>query len=92
MNGKELEILQREFTDLRARFEEKWDSHDKRSEEIWKEIKEDIVWMQGKISILPCEKIKERMKWHGRLIWTLWMVVVVAGIVRGGSWVMGLIK
>ena len=96
MNGQELKILEEklnaikyEVVEWKTRFEERWNAHDQRSDEIWKEIRTNISWIMSKISILPCEKHTERMKWHTKAITALWTVIIILGLVRGSLWILG---
>ena len=96
MNGDDKKYLEKMFEGLNTRFEdwrdyteERWNSHDKRSDDIWKEIRTNISWIMSKISILPCEKHTERMKWHTKAITALWTVIIILGLVRGSLWILG---
>ena len=99
MNGEEVKFLNEKFNDLkyevvelRTKAETRWDNHDKRSENIWKEIKENTAWLQSNIAKLPCRTHIETLNWHTKLLWTLWIVVIVAGVINGASWVAGFVK
>ena len=80
MNGDELNFLTKQFTDLKARYEERWDAHDKRADELISKVDSIMqrVWS------LPCEANKEkfksvdmRMGW----LWFFFVVVIVINIV-----------
>ena len=64
MNGREKERLVK----LETKFKERWDNHDKRSEEIWSEIKKDIKniynlfgEIQKSYFKLPCHSMATRI-------------------------------
>jgi len=82
MNGEERD----ELIKLKALTEEKWRSHDIRSEEIWREIRGNIKAIFTKLDHLPCGTHTEKFKHIEGSIAKLWfgfVVVILSGIVLG---------
>lgn len=93
MNGGEKRYLNKIASDfanrlvkLETQFNERWDAHDKRSDEIWKDIKSKIDRICNRTNDLP-----ERMKgMQTRISWLYFAftIIVIGGIVLG-LWVKG---
>jgi len=81
MNGDERDALIK----LKATFEERWKNHDKRSEEIWKEMQGNIKGIFSKLSILPCKIHEEKFKGHDKQIAWIWRLLIVLLIVFIGA-------
>ena len=82
MNGEERD----ELIKLKALTEEKWRSHDIRSEEIWKEIRGNIKGIFAKLDNLPCGSHTEKFAHMESSIARLWFgftIVILVGIVLG---------
>ena len=84
MNGDE----QQRLIILETKFKERWDGHDKRSEEIWGEMKEMIKTIFTKLDKLPCETHKEKFKSVQAAFIRLWSIVILmlSGIIGGFFW------
>jgi len=82
MNGEErdrLTILETLFkSDSKIR-KERWDNHDKRSEEIWKRIEKQLT----KLDLIPCAVNEEKIKSINNRITFMWVVIVlIVGIFK----------
>ena len=75
MNGEERDRLIK----LETKFKERWDNHDKRSDEIWGEIKSQLA----KLDHLPCSVHSEKIKSINIRFGLLWSVLVLAVTVLG---------
>ena len=85
MNGDEVKIISNGLSALKATVEERWKAHDKRSEDIWGEMREDVRNINSKLDNLPCashiEKLKSlgiRINWIYGLIGSL--IILLVGI------------
>ena len=58
MNGQDKEFWEKRLTKLETLFYERWQAHDKRSEEIWTEIKGDIEKIYSYFDKLQCRLLK----------------------------------
>jgi len=75
MNGEERDRL----TVLETLFNERWNNHDKRSEEIWKKIEKQLE----KLDELPCAVNKEKFRSINNRITFMWVVIVlIVGIFK----------
>jgi len=75
MNGEE----QNRLTIMETLFKERWNAHDKRSEEIWKKIEKQL----DKLDDLPCAVHKERMKGINGRVTLIWSMLVLITTVFG---------
>lgn len=79
------EDIDRRLTVLEAQSKERWDSHDKRGQELKEDMKADftIVFnkldnVMEKILGLPCDGHHQRIKANGKIIWG---VIIASGLV-----------
>ena len=61
MSENDIQILKGELETLKAIFNEKWTSHDKRADERWSDLMDNIHEMGRKIDNRPCQAHGEAM-------------------------------
>lgn len=78
MNGQERKLISKvhsdlsnQLTDLQARFEERWESHNARAQEFIKLNKEDHAKIFKWLEVLPC---KER-RWMSKAIYGIYGLI-----------------
>lgn len=87
----ENDILQR-ITVLETRFEERWDSHDQRSQEQWGEIKTNLKSICGKIDALlqrPCDIHTDKLKQLDVALGRMWAIITGIILAILASWLKG---
>ena len=79
LNGDARKI-ELKIIEIQTRNEERWNSHDKRSDENWKEIKDGLKVLHN----LPCAVHLEKMNSFNRAIGWIWgiTVLMIAGLCR----------
>jgi len=83
VNGDERDRLIK----LEATMKERWDNHDKRSDEIWKRIEGNIKGIFGKLDVLKCQTHAEKFNGHSKQIAYLWtLLVLMLSSCVGGFW------
>jgi len=67
----------------------RWDNHDKRSEEIWKEVKGSIKAIFIKLDNLQCQTHAEKHRGHNKQITWLWRLgsAMVIAIISRAIWI-----
>jgi len=67
----------------------RWDNHDKRSEEIWKEVKSSIKAIFIKLDNLQCQTHAEKHRGHNKQITWLWRLgsAMVIAIISRAIWI-----
>ena len=79
MNGKDLEVLEQKFKALKNEFKYRWDTHDKRSDEIWGEIRGDIKSI--------CKELKTIASLKTSVNWLTWSVRgIIISLIGGFFW------
>lgn len=68
--------LRNELEVFKALFEERWNAHDKRSDEIWKEIKTHLGSISEHMSELPCKTMIERVSGHTQNFKWVWGLII----------------
>ncbi len=89
MNGDDKKYFNERLVRLETLFKERWDNHDKRSEEIWKEMQGNIKAIFHKFGKLQCGVHIERMKGLDTQIVRIWALIIL--IISGclcGFWYM----
>lgn len=56
------EDFSRRLGTIEARFEERWNAHDKRSEDTWRDIREHMLYSREKLSGLACKEHSTRLE------------------------------
>ena len=86
------EETKKRITILETQSSERWDAHDKRSEDIWGTIQMQYNDMSEKtdkivahLGKLQCGVHTERMSWLKISVNTLWAVLIVGGLLKGYS-------
>ncbi len=78
--------LNTRLTILETMFKERWDAHDKRSEEVWGDLNKKIDGIFNRLNSLNCQAQAQRIKNVeanlGRL-WVAFSSIVIGGIVLG---------
>jgi len=90
MNGDDKKYLSERLVKLETLFSERWDNHDKRSEERWKELQGNIKAIFSKFGKLQCDVHVERMKNIDSTMVKMWalIVLVLSGCVGGFLWML----
>jgi len=73
--------IEKRITILEVLFNERWDKHDLRSDEIWGRIERKMGRIFDKLDVLPCEEhngriegVKDKQTW----LWTILIALVLA--------------
>ncbi len=79
LNGDARKI-ELKIMEIQTRNEERWNAHDRRSEENWSEIKGSLKILHK----LPCDVHTERMRGLNKSIGWIWAITIlmIAGICR----------
>jgi len=74
--------IDQRITILETKFNERWDAHDKRSEDIWSEVRQKIDYLVDKVNRLPCGRITEKVNNLEKAFGWVWgfIIPVVVGI------------
>ena len=74
---------------LEATMKERWDNHDKRSDEIWHRIEGQVKAIFIKINGLTCQTHREKFKSQEKQMNWLWKLVsgIVLSMIGGFLWV-----
>lgn len=75
-----------ELGERMASVETKLDTHNERADEVKEVVVETQQSMLAHFTRLKCDTHTERMSWHSKLIWSLYSIIVVYGLVAGGMW------
>ena len=76
MNGDDKRFIDERLIKLETLFKERWNNHDKRSDEIWTEIRENIKDIKVDMNNFPCDSVLEKIKGINSKIAWLWIIVV----------------
>ena len=88
MNGELLELYTKvkgDFDKFQAMIVERWNNHDKRSDNFASEFKS----LQMVVTKLPCSAQGTDIKWLVKSNYILWGVLIISGIVKLGIMLIG---
>lgn len=82
--------IEERLAKLEAKFHERWNAHDKRSNEVWGDLKSTLKDNFGEIfkrlNAIPCGEQEQKIRGLGiRINWlyTLVTIVLIGGVVLG---------